>query len=76
MTTTVKKTGNRNVHLVTMGDMEEECGPVVTSVQEPCFIGEVGYRAMLPATDNSSGNKASEVINPTLTMPKTTGCRE
>lgn len=41
MTATVKKTGNRNVHLVTMDGMEEECGQMVTSVQEPCFIGEV-----------------------------------
>lgn len=63
MTTTVKKTGNRNVHLVTMDDMVEECGPMATSVQEPCLIGEVRYGTMLQGTGDSSDNKDSEVIN-------------
>lgn len=31
---------------------------------------------MLQATDNSSDNKESEVINSMLTMPKVTGCRK
>lgn len=72
MKTTVEKTGNRNVHLVTRDGLEEECGQMVSAVPEPCFTGRSGWDDA--AGNNSSDNEESEVINSMFTRPKVTGC--
>lgn len=49
--TTVKETGNRNVHLVAVERMEERC-QVAASRLQPWFRGEVRAGSMRQVTDN------------------------